>query len=93
MGPDPQVGYHLTNPLIVFAPHLSMTIMKVGDQCLDSRTFLSLSLSLHTHSHIHTALIDAGSDSTTLWLKTASPFGHSAVKLQCGQVAGGAMIR
>lgn len=72
MGPDPQVGYHLTNPLIVFAPHLSMTIMeKVGDQCLDSRTFLSLSP--HTHSHIHTALIDAGSDSTTLWLRTASP--------------------
>ena len=51
MGPDPEVGNHLTNRLIVSAPHLSISIMEqVGDQRLDSRTFLSLSLSF-THTH------------------------------------------
>lgn len=54
-----------------------------------SRTFLSYSL-----TYTHTALIEAGREPTTLVAgQPWSPHVHSAVKLQCGQVEGGGMIR
>ncbi len=60
---------------------------------------LSLSLSLtntQTHTHIHTHCIDRcreGTHNSVVAGQPQSPLGHSAVKLQCGQVAGGRMIR
>lgn len=63
---------------------------RIGSQILFS-LFFSLT---DTHTHSHSALIDAGRDPTTLAAgRLQSPLGHSAVKLQCGHVAGGTMMR